>query len=658
MCCTRSLRVAVAAAFVAALSGQAAAQQGIVTPVTPVTPTAAQPDRIEAPVMRFPPEGVTLEDAVTLALQHDPNLQRQRESARFGQGVLQEQSGPFDLTLLGGANYEYRIQELTEARKQSERDKRSQIQQFLTDNRGSSDRARALIPLLEQLQTSSTQQIIDQINAIDPSIAGMLQLFDRLIAANASNPALQAELRAMRERFIRETLANLNQSLKDFVAGYDQTTKKLADLGAPPDDEVFYNAGFNMQFSKLFRQGVSVGPYLDMRYEGTNYVGKPRSDQFGGKGLEDLFTFHAGTTFLFPLGRGRGYRATAGPERAAARERDAAQLLFEHQASLTTLATVLAYWDARTAQDNLAAIQRAVDIQGTLVGLTRKLIDAGDLPGVELARAQAAEARARAQLADADRQVRDARVALATAIGVAVTSDEATLPRARDGFPPVPDTAPPAAAALIPEALQRRQDVEAANKREEAGRVLQDTAETNLRPRLDVIGSSWYTALEERTVSRAIDRWVGPSASLQFQLERPFGNNLFRGQLVQREADASARRIAAIDTQRQVGLGVVQAAAGLADAIARVRQAQASVGFYDQIVKAEVSRFETGDATLIDTVLQQQQQTEALLSLIAAQRELSRLIAQLRYQTASLLAAGGNVARPNLTTPPQAGSVR
>jgi outer membrane protein TolC len=216
----------------------------------------------------------------------------------------------------------------------------------------------------------------------------------------------------------------------------------------------------------------------------------------------------------------------------------------------------------------------------------------------------------------------------------------------------------PASAALIPEALQRRQDVQAANRREEAGRVLQDAAETNLRPRLDLSGSSWYTALEERTVSRAIDRWVGPSASIDFQVERPFGNNLFRGQLIQREADARSRRIAAIDAQRQVGLGVVQAAAGLPDAIARVRQAQASVGFYDQIVKAEVSRFETGDATLIDTVLQQQQQTEALLALVAAERELSRLIAQLRYQTASLLAAGGNVALPNLTTPPQIGSGR
>jgi outer membrane protein TolC len=290
------------------------------------------------------------------------------------------------------------------------------------------------------------------------------------------------------------------------------------------------------------------------------------------------------------------------------------------------------------------------------VGLTQKLITAGDLPGVELARAQAAQSRAQAQLAEAERQFKEARVALATAMGVSVTSEDASLPRASDAFPAIPAGAPQQSVALIPDALQRRQDLGAANKREEAGRTLQDTASTNLRSRYDLVGSTWYTALEERTIARAIDRWVGPSATLELQVERPFGKNLARGQLAQRQADLRARQITAADVQRQIGLGVVQASSSLPDAIARVRQAQASVGFYEQIVKAEFQRFESGDATLIDTVLMEQQQTESQLSLLAAQRQLGRLIAQLRYETATLL-AGGNVAGVNLTTPP-AGIVR
>ena len=63
----------------------------------------------------------------------------------------------------------------------------------------------------------------------------------------------------------------------------------------------------------------------------------------------------------------------------------------------------------------------------------------GDLtlvqPQVSLPRVQAAEARARAQLRDADRFVMDARVALATVMGVAADERDLTLPQAADRFP-------------------------------------------------------------------------------------------------------------------------------------------------------------------------------------------------------------------------------
>jgi hypothetical protein len=58
---------------------------------------------------------------------------------------------------------------------------------------------------------------------------------------------------------------------------------------------------------------------------------------------------------------------------------------------------------------------------------------------------------------------------------------------------------------------------------------------------------------------------------------------------------------------------------------------------------------------LIDTLITEQQQTESRLGLIGARQDLAQLIAQLRYETGTLLDAGA-VALPNLTTPPAAGA--
>jgi outer membrane protein len=590
-----------------------------------------------------------------MTIERAPDIQRQQTAVQFGDGVVQEQAGLFDLTLLSTLGYEHRVQELTEARKQTERDKRDNLAKFLSQNKVPTDQARRLLPAIDQVRASNgSAASIQALDAIDPSLSSLLRLYDSLIAAQAANPAVANDLRAQRTNFINTTLGDFRRSLQDQIFGYDDTERRLANLGAAPDDEVFYRASFDIEFAKRFRNGIQVGPYLDGSYEGTNFKGKPRSEEFGGKGLEDLFTFHAGTGFLIPLKRGRGSQIVAAGERAAVRERDAARAAAEHQAAVSALSTIEAYWDVRAAQENVETIQRMVGIQAKLVQLTQQIITAGDLPRIELSRAQAAQARAQAQLADAGRQLHQARVTLAEAIGVGVTDDDATIPKARDEFPAVPAAGAPSAATLVPGAIQQRRDVAAAAEREAASRVLETAAAANTGMLVDLSGSTFYTALEERTIQRAIDRWVGPSVTFQLNMEKPLGNNQLQGQLVQRTADARLRQIDAVDLQRQIGLRVVQATGSMSDTIARIRQAEASVGFYNDIAQAEITRFTAGDATLIDTVLVQQQQTEAMLALTAARRDLGRLIAQLRFESGTLLPAGA-VAEPNLKTLPPGG---
>src|SRR4029079_17456881 len=114
----------------------------------------------------------------------------------------------------------------------------------------------------------------------------------------------------------------------------------------------------------------------------------------------NTYTFQAGLNVLVPLARGRGARAVDALERASALEHEASQLRLQFQSSSTALRTVLAYWDLRAAQDTVGVARRAVELQTELLTLTRRLIAAGELPQTDIARAQAAESRSRAQLFD------------------------------------------------------------------------------------------------------------------------------------------------------------------------------------------------------------------------------------------------------------------
>jgi outer membrane protein TolC len=131
------------------------------------------------------------------------------------------------------------------------------------------------------------------------------------------------------------------------------------------------------------------------------------------------------------------------------------------------------------------------------------------------------------------------------------------------------------------------------------------------------------------------------------------GNNFLRGQLLQREADAEQREIASADLQRQVKLRVVRASRSLEEAVARVQQAEEAARHYRATVEAEVERLRSGEVTLLDTVLTEQQATESLLAVIAARQDLAQLVAELRFEAGSLLADGA-VMPLNLVTLPEA----
>ncbi|HYM24612.1 MAG TPA: TolC family protein [Vicinamibacterales bacterium] len=618
----------------------------------PAAKDAAPPK--SAPVVQFATEGIGVDEALRLTFQNDPNIQRSDATIQFNEGVVQEQRGPFDLTFITNVNTSHRTQELTESRKQSEIDKRTKLDNLIQSNVVAVQNAHQLIPLIDQLKTSAPGQegtALTQLTAIDSTMGNLVQVFDDLIR-NTADVQQKADLTQARANFLQNSLGgDLENGLKDLISTQQDTITARANLGDAPIDENFWDTTISFSLQKLFRNGIQIAPYLDAEDNGTNYRGKPADAVHGGKGDPDLYTLHSGINLTFPLLRGRGAAAVAAFENSAIISRDSSQLQARQQLSSSALATIDAYWDLRAAQETLDITKQTAKLQGDLLNLTRQLIQAGEVAGAEQSRAQAADARARAAVDGAQQQLHQARVALAQAMGVSSNGEDSTLPLAKDPFPATPAGAPQASplAAAAPSA---RLDLAAAQKDQEASRVLEKGAQANLAPKLNITAQTYYTALDENNFSRAVSRWVGPSTQVGLDFEKPFGNNTYKGQLTQHQADVRSKDIAAIDLQRQIRLGVVQAASSLPDAIAQVQQAEAAVGFYKSIYDADVERFRSGEGTLIDTTITQQSQTEAALALTAARNALAHLIAQLRFQTGTLVNPDGLVTPQNYTTVP------
>jgi outer membrane protein TolC len=638
-----------------------------IRPVTDAAPVEA------APVITFGADGVSLEEALRLTLRHDSTIQLSAASADRLAGFAQEQAGIFDTAITGGVEYSYRVQELTESRKEDERNKRRKLDDFIESAGPDVAATRSTVNLLQQILTlppGSEQSQVDQLTVVSPNLGSQLKVLNALIAGN---PSQAAQLRQIRTDFLNAAFSGFNDSLTQQEESLRIARLNRQDLGDAPDDEVFQNTRAKLQFSKLFRTGIQVAPFVDFTAEGSNFKGKERKAEFGGKGLNDLYTTRVGSDFLLPLLRGRGGEAIAAGERAATIEAQAGTLDVEHQRASSILRTAQAYWELRAAQESLAILERSAARQGDLLKATTSLVNGGELARVELARSQAGEARARSRVLDARQRLYEARVELASALGVASSGVDATLPTAaKDPFPVAPE-----AAALQPwvgatAAAGQRRDIEAAQRREEAAVILQRNAVTELRSRLDLSASLFYTALGEvgdvateeldenqRPIYRrdgfgeALDRWVGPSFTLTLNYEKPLGNNAAKGRLASRDAERRTRAIETADLRRQVRLNVARTATALIETIGRLKQTQAASQYYDQTITAELSRFRAGEATLINTIQTEQQATETDLSSIAAQQAVANLLAQLRFESGTLV-TNSTVSAPTLVSLPTA----
>ena len=637
-------------------------------------PAAAQESPYQPPTFSYGEGKIGLLEAVRLTLAHDPNLLLDREDVRLRQGILQELSGQFDWTLNVSASYDYREQELRDSVREREEEKRRDTTAQRDFSCAEADRREEDLAALQAFASGDTTAEIPR------DVRVQVEFLDALIAAE-DNPVQRDLLLQARQTLLDNAIAEASAGVDELNALCDELTENVERLGEPPEFEEFAQGRFDLNFSKLFRSGVFLSPFVTAGYDHTQFVGKrngffeDRLDEngnpittefgtplrrfvdFGGKNIEDVYRVEVGFDVNFPLLRGRGEESVAASERAAAVDVEASSFVARHGAALSTLNTAISYWQLFAAQQRVEVFERSLDLQTRLVDLTDQLIEGSVLPRVERARALAGQANSRSQLENAARDLVSARLALARAMGVNV-EQEGNAPLAEGPFPDPPTGDEIRAldeAAIGVDALDQRYDRLAARKLVESGLVIAEGARRDIVDRFDVRLSASAAAIGEKSWSNATDRWTVPNGSVGFLYEHIFGNNLLLGRMEQSESQVRSREISATDLERQIRISVVQTIRSLEEAVARLRSAEEAAAYFQETIVAEAEKLKLGASTLIDAILTEQQKTNSDLAVVSARQQVANLLAQLRFESGTLVEGdegGGTVSLDALTTLP------
>jgi outer membrane protein TolC len=654
----RSLLLAVAAA---ALLAQGARAADRAASQAPDVPPAWQPR-----AMTFPGNRITLLEAVRTTLENDPAIRLSAESSRGQRGLFQIQSGQFDPLVQGSAAYNLTQQHLLLSQLQAERKKRTDLEKDLATAAQAADLAQPdLQRAVTQLQFLNANPNTYQVSTdgfLSLQRAAALQSLQREVTqlnqqiAAETNPFKRELLTTERNAKIQGALIENQQELLHNRDNQNEIQQSLTNLGAVPETEVQQNVALDIQLLVPTRTGVTFGLFANGGWERDRYKGKDKLEEFGGLGVEDLYHYEVGFSLDAQLLRGRGFEATGAFEQSARIDWEASRYVLQHSVSTSVLNTVLAYWNLVAAQEFLETAKASTTLHTRRVEVTKGLIEGDEIPRAELPRELASQANDEALVMSSERQVAEARVTLARAMGLSVV-DDANAPYAADPFPSVNAAiANLSPAELIATAHDRRFDRLAALRLVESGGVLARQALTELRPRLDFTSQISANTQAETSLAKTANGWAAPSFQVGLNFEKPIGNNVARGLVVQTSADVAARSISAADITRNMDASIVQVLYSMratADQLGRIGE---SVRLYGETIESQNEMFRAGQTSLLDSILTQDLQTSARFTFTQAKFQWASLLARLRFETGTLVAetteGNGRVRAEDLVTIP------
>jgi outer membrane protein TolC len=359
----------------------------------------------------------------------------------------------------------------------------------------------------------------------------------------------------------------------------------------------------------------------------------------------------------FPLLRGRGQEVVTAKERGAGMDYDAALLDMNQTVANLVLAIAQDYWGLVAAKKRLRV---AVDSEArgrSLVEVTQALIDANQLPRIEMDNAAANLADRVSQRVAADASLVAAREQLALSAGIP-GPDVARGLDTTDEFPVGAEVeAPPEGSHAVGEWLDNarryRADMLAAAKRVEAANTRRIAASDQLRPSLGLVGVVGYNGLRQgRTIWQYLGSpfpaAAGLNASVGLQYTFAPANDVAKGQLEMANSAISSAKAQLDDLERSVRSSIIVSVENLRSSVLRLRTTGETVDSYRMALDGEREKLKLGVSSLTDVVLAEDRLNTALLAQVDAQVTYSQGIAQMRFAIGALVPATGPIQSVNV----------
>ena len=391
---------------------------------------------------------------------------------------------------------------------------------------------------------------------------------------------------------------------------------------------------FDAGATKLYRNGISIGPQLTMNRASDNV-----------QNLLGANTASMAFVVTIPLWRGRGRRVVAAEERAAATEVDAATYDLNQTISNLLANTAAAYWTALAGSKNLEVAQGAEQRGRVYVDNVRTLIDAGRVPPAEINQVKANLAGRIAERIAAEQRLVEARQQLALAMGLR-PGQMAAIGIPSDEFPVVPaGLLPTVDLELVQQyfeiAVRRRADLLASRQREVAARTRLVAATNATRPGIDINLSPGYSGLSEgagglffQSPFHAI-RGVDGVAGITYRFAP--SNNLAVGQMIEAKATAKQTELRSAELERNIMAAVASALQAVHNSAQQVVQAHDAVVAFEAALDGEREKFRLGTGSVIDVLTMEDRLTIALRNDVSANLAYAQDLAQLRAATGTIV---------------------
>lgn len=620
-------------------------------------------------------DDISLLDAVRATLQQAPEIMLAKEEVAASEGSVQTAAGQFDVRVSAGASYFRGQEELDVRRAAAEQRAFDRDKGFVT---AANDAIEAITDEIQVIRdggrpTSRFVRNPDGSVTVDGSfgadlgtdnvsgavVTGEQDLeadFDAALidaAKSLATPAEAANIAKIEEQFVEEGIANRKFVRKILRKNVSNALKRIEQF--PPNSILRTDViNYDLAFIKQFRNGTILRPYAE--YTGTQDHLSRR------KGIPRENRTEFGLRLTIPLGKGRGYIATAGGEIASGFELDASRYELEHAIAERVLQTTLAYWDVVAAQERLRLLLESEMISTSILKMADAMIAQELIPRVTRGQAIGREATVRASRIRAEFDLLRAQQALAIAMG---SNGEALIdaPLAADPFPQLV----PAAAvesqdlqALIRQARFKRGDRKSAIQQKIATSVFIDQAKANLKPACDLQLGLSYTGLYQGGGAEALytpyqEGHAGPGGFISLRAEWPFGNRISKSELFLFET--RSRQL-----QEQIGIIERSIDSGITTAKQQVRNAAVFYAF--EVASMEQTRLalageneklRMGSSTIIDSILAEERLTNSRTGLIDARLQQAKGLALLRFQSGTILSDASEtpqVSRDDLVTLP------